>query len=719
MELTPDIQLVLAQSPRVFGLKTAPEVIWTSYASDLIQQSGTGVVDAHYLSGLGELHAIGNPQYDNTYISGFGGPGGRPFTVTSSSPVAPVAITLPEIGKSCIAFESNLASATFDIIDVAAVTTTKLNHNQILLRRGIDKTNAQKTTIELASGDTTNYRIVMDIVKGISLDYYDGNQWNIGVDRVQEIKNLNRYMRQNFDEIRLSIIPDTSRQIMLIMIGDDDFYLRHSPPRPKNGVAGSTTSLPTKERYRIYGNAGWCQIAVYPFAYSNPIIVNKSGKQIPASANINNAKVLSNGSGRDHQEVSTTLSNVSVDSNNKASYTATISTTDPTIPPTGSEITFYIQPEWIFDSPYRDPGPIGVVGIMEYESFDEATRLLTRSADVLCDNMPTNLSGTYGDFAAQLTVGNGSTSAVTLTGMTNGKWSFEGGPGERTASIKLVDNTYKMRVPILQEVNFDAWALPDAVHTVLSLGEISPLYRQNIPVYKGVGRVHAYENCPFPTLPQGTGNNPKMNFLPDARAIDILMELAQDGRPDPLTGKVSPYYTGTDVYGQWFFLPYDPSLLPVTAYYTDASNGGQYGIQHISIVNDIGDIRTSLDFQGQDPFTGELLYLHYDLSANRNILGQNFGWFMRESRFASENYLNSIARSAAVLASIPTETVILTLPYDPTVHCAAKIGISESSTLKGSGLYVVIKKTAAVVVGQESQCSMVLTCRGVASLGVY
>lgn len=710
MELLPEIGLNLYQSPSFFGLKTAPEVIWVSYASDLIQQSGTGVVNAHYLSGLGELHAAGNPQYGDTYAVGFGGPGGRSFTITTATPIQPVAFTLPETGKSCLYFQTNDSTATFDIIDDAVRTTAKLNHNQIIIRRGVDKTNVQKTTIELASGDTTNYRIVMDIVKGISLDYFDGTAWQISVDKVDEIKNLNRYMRQNSDEVRLSIIPDTSRQIMLIMIGDDEFYLRHSPA-PK--------SLPTKERYRIYGNAGWAQIAVYPFAYSDPIIVNKSGKQVPASTNINNAKVLSNGSGRDHPEVSTALSNVSVDGDNKATYTATISTSDPTIPATGSEITFYIPPEWVYVSPYRDPGPIGVIGIVEQEHFDESTRLLTRSANVLCDNMPTNLSGTYGDFAAQLTVGNGSVSAVTLTGMTNGRWNFEGSAGERTASITLVDNTYKMRVPIAQEVNFDGWALPDAIHTTLSLGEISPLYRQNIPVYKGVGRVHSWENCPYYTLPQGTGNNPKMNFLPDAKAIDILLELAQDGRPDPLTGKVYPYYTGTDVYGQWFFLPYDPFALPVAAYYTDASNGGSYGIHHISIVNDIGDIRTSLDLQGQDPYTGELLFKHTDLGLNRYILGQNFPWFARESRWASESYLNSISQSSSILASIPTETVIITVDYDPTVHCAAVVGISESDTLKGSGLYVVIHKQASVVVGQESQCSMVLTCRNIASLGVY
>ncbi len=709
-ELFPEIGLNLYQSPSYWGLKVAPEVIWVSYASDLIQQSGTGVVGAHYLSGLGELHATGIPQYADTYVTGTAGLTGRDFTVTSFSPLTAVQFTLPEIGKSCIYFQSNLASATFDVIDNAVRTSAKLNHNQIIIRRGIDPTNVQKTTIELANGDTTNYRIVMDIAKGISLDYYDGTQWKVGVDKVEEIKNLNRYMRQNADEVRLSIIPDTSRQIMLVMIGDDEFYLRHSP---------APSSLPTKEKYRIYGNAGWAQIVVYPFSYSNPIIVNKSGKQIPANANINNAKILSNGSGRDHPEVSTTLSNVSVDGNNKATYTATISTSDPTIPVTGSEITFYLPPEWQYGSPYRDPGRIGMVGIVEQENFDESTRLLTRSAQVLCDNVPTNLSRTYGDFAAQLTMGNGSLSAITLTGMTNGKWSFEGSAGERTASITLVDNTYKMRVPIAQEINFDGWALPDAIHTTLSLGEISPLYRQNIPVYKGVGRVHAWENCPYYTLPQGTGNNPKMNFLPDARAIDILMELAQDGRPDPLTGKVSPYYTGTDVYGQWFFLPYDPFLLPVSAYYTDNSNGGSQTIQHISIVNDIGNIRTSLDFQGQDPYTGELLFQHTDLGNNRYILGQNFPWFARESRWASEAYLNSISQSSSVLGSIPTDTVIITTPYDPTIHCAAVVGISEADTLKGSGLYVVIHKSASVVVGAESQCSMTLTCRGIASLGVY
>lgn len=713
------------------GVQSAPPVYWHSAAPSWSEESNTSV-EGKLVPPTGEMTSNTTPTFTDISIQGGSG-AGRVFDHTTGTWTDD--ITLPDYGSMRgLYFANSAAGGTFEALETTVFQPgTGIHMEEIILRRGLG--NAALTTIEdnytyieLANGDTSNYRIALLSGSQVRLDYFDptASVWLIGVSYCKNTATVGALMSQNRDEIHFKIQPDNIRNIMLIEVGDNQ-WLKHSPQRDNlaNTITNNpnvTNLLPQNERIRIYGKNAWCQVFICPLK-SKSIVVNKSKKQFPPTiGDISGASISINGLGRDDPNNIPSFT-ATQDENGNLQFTATITPQDNTKPVTASDIFFYIPSEYtqptIGTLPPAAFPPL--IRLELHEQFDDITRMVNRSATMIMDNQNGNLSGSYGNFAVDIQAGNGVfSSEQVLSGILAGGFTHYGPVNAHLCSAKVYDDSYIMsKAVVAQEVAFDRWCFFGAIHGILDLGQVPPWKRLSIPYYNPGP---ADYTCPYPILPAGTGNHPVIHYLPDAHPMQMWLDMLQDGFPDPVTGANTPLIGGQDVQGNWLIQTYDPRTLPLkAAYYDITESTGIRQIQDIMVWETVEDMRTSLDFQGQDPYTGELLYIHYPLDENLITVGFRDTWMERQGRWCSPAYLERIVQSAAIMASIPTQNVRIRVPYDPTIRAADLVYVQERSKLGGGGYYIVMSIDSAlgpvnpIFPDGEQECSMTMLLKAALS----
>ena len=727
--IVPLPELTLAHMEDADGYQEQQNVGWVSLAAQWDRESGT-YFDGQYMPDIGEVQSSPLFSGQDTFPTGTGGMSGRDFDVTGS----PTTVVHPEYQNSGIFWPNSSAGGTFSALDHAVRTTNGLTHTHILIRRGLAPVGSTGksqprpfTYLRLAYGETTDYRIAIEWGQFIRLDYSPdgGATWQNGVSVLTDISYSEVYMAQNHQEIHFRIIPDTTTNTMKIQVGHQRLMLKHSPPRPANATdPNATTPLPKAERYQLTGQSGWCQFWVWSLDYSTPLTLTKSTRSVPDNLDLSNLQFKINALGRT-EDSQTTQVVPYVDTQGKLGFQAQALNADTNRPATFTDIFFLIPSKWR-DSSLR-PYPANAIPTYvpqlqychEMSIFDEKSRMVSRKADVRINNWRRAFTGAYGEYAAIINNSNGLASAQRLRGMLAGGYTVHGDDMENVVDGTVWGNEYKLRQTLNQEILFDNWALPAAIHYTLDGAQIHPKFRQRIPFWP-YGPVKASDGCPYPTLPRGTGNNPKFHFMPDATWIQVLLELAQDGLPT-LGKRFLPWWTGTDPKGNWFFETYDTRALSNSVEFNDYDPTGYRRIIDITVSTNANDMRTALDFQGQDPFTGELLVLHVGLPQNVPVLGRNVNWFERAGRWCSPGYLATVAKSAAILCSLPTQTIAVKVPFDPYMQPGMLFMCSEQKKLGRTGFFVALAVEAmtGLLPDGKQACEMIVTGRSAESLTAY
>ncbi len=298
----------------------------------------------------------------------------------------------------------------------------------------------------------------------------------------------------------------------------------------------------------------------------------------------------------------------------------------------------------------------------------------------------------------------------------------------RNMMLPCSDNSVKMMVPIGEEICLDGYAWPTAVRLVAELGNVHPQFLSTVPFYVPPGTTPdapfgpAGNDWPGYAFGKGSGLNAKYKFLPNETAWSILCQLIQElSTVDPVSGQASPFYMGFDPAGsgQFLFQPYNPrEVLPKIVYRErDVTGYGQF--EEIRVYNSVYQMRTSLDFQGIDAFTNELLYYHLNMpDAVMQAVGFRYPWLERSAKFASADYMVHIAQAAAAQAALPTQVVTVKVPYHPNIHAGDTCIIQDSYALGGAGVFYITEIRSAVglhIGANTADCYSIVTARSINS----
>ena len=702
LTLDPIALLEVSYAPVTDDLQVSQPVCWHTFASQVNLESGSSV-EGRYVEASGEIMGSLNYVIQDTYISGSGhialSQSGRTFSALSGGWRDDWLATWS--GKYGCEMPDGTNGVSFELVDTD--TSEAMQSALIVIQRGLapvagtHRSTAIYAYLELNYGSTTGaYRIALEWGRPIRLDYQaEGSEDWQGVAIARDLGNLETYLANNHNEIRFHVLPDSDRNILWLEIGNGN-WLKHSPPRPRTGTdPNATGSLPGKEQYRLTGLNGRITIEVYPIRFDSASVTKAPrpmGRTVP---NLSEAKILANGGGRDNGQ--TVDGSVEQDSDGYLSYTATASFEDAgeglgsLNPATVNDITAYIPSVWLswnplFPVPDLTPYPLTVheVGV-----WDDIARIGYTSAQIYLDNAKSWFSGNFGNYSCNLMAGNGITIGQRLRGV------LAGGGGIQTmrmdpfrlAKLNAVDFTYKLGRPLADEVTLDGWCLYAAIHHLLDIGQIAPKFRLNIPEW-APGK--ASSDCPYPILGRGTGNNPLYRYAPDRSVMSVLLELLPDaGIVDPVSGINVPIFFNFDVTGQANFAAWDPRLQPIVRGFTDYDPTGANQIWGpVQVYDSVEHMRTEITFQGQDPYTGELLNMYRDLSGNLPWVGWRYPWVERNSRWVSQAYLERLADAATVMASLPQQVIVFTTAFDPNFYAGQTFYLEEGQALNRSGLFV-------------------------------
>jgi len=597
------------------------------------------------------------------------------------------------------------SSATNWSVSYATPNYAGLQNNLVILHLGIPNSGTARTAdncyaaLELADGSEANYRLVFAWGTPIRLDYTDaslGGFWKEGVAVARNLGDVEHYLREHNNQIVIGIRPDYSKGLLTIEIGDGN-YLRNTVLRPFNSAnPGKVGALPIIENYVFYGSNRYGGIEIHPLQFSPPT-VSRGFRYFGNDrlSNLGNAEVsvLRLGSADSTQQAEPTFY---TDGAGGLAYDVSVENLDSSVPQKISDVIIYIPPEWGTVVPVLPitGGVLHSVRCRELEVWDDSTRMGMYSARLLLNNKDSIYVGQFGNYAVDLSAGNGEIFAKRVTGIIgkdpDGIKLSRKDPF-RFAELPIRDFFAKMEVPLSQEIVLDGLCIYAAVRLLAMIGNIHPKYLQTIPDV-GLPPDGGYpDDFPYYILGSGTGNNPKYRYLPNATVLSVLCDLIRDsGEVDPYTGTSTPHYMWFDTDRQFHFQPFDPRQnYPVKFYssYTPGTNS----ILELEVYNSVEQMRTEVILQGQDALTYELLQIALPLPGNLAAVGFRFSAFERSSSYATPAYLERIARTAAYQASLPTQVIRMKVPFDPTVHAGNNIIVAEERTLAQAGVFTVLE----------------------------
>jgi len=737
--------------PAVRGFLSCPPYALNTAMPQITQETGSGH-DGHYHAGKGEIHGSSAPKPQDTYITGTASRTGRAFTVTTGTWRDDY--VNPETGKYELLRPAS--SGAFDIVSTS--TTPTMEAAEIILGRGLNPIGTTATQanyfcfVYFAYGSLTDYRFGWEYGKPAHLDF-TADGWAtyniIGVCR--NIGNTDVFLHDHNYQVRLALVPDnTDNTIFLTVSNKDNLYNVQT-----DGPTGLRLVLPQPGKIRLVGQDGWVSMGYLPYRYK-PVVIVKSPTPLPATSNPEAARIVTNGRGEtdDTQTVDSTLNiiGVTIGGPSGAVVPAIGHTTTATMPDAGDGLGSAIPPKivdatiitpstWITDiggivNPFTEIDFAAGMNMQLLEVFDDATRTRSASCLIPINNWRSQYSGTFAHAATAITATNGVDgywkAFEGIAGVGDKGWEFDRSDPLRLLYMPCADYSYAMQVPLSREVTFDGWCIFSAVRFLAECGNCHPSFMQSIPLYVPPGASYdapygpAGSDCPFFILAKGTGLNAKYRFTEDTLVWSVLQVLVQDaGETDPITGANIPYYMGFTEDGQFHFEPYNPNFYnPVIAYSDTVSSGDSipgYGlIEEFHLFNSVMQMRTSIEFHGIDAWTNQFLY--YNVSLPDNVLravGFRFPWVDRVARYASYDYMVTIANSAARQASLPTQVIHMKVPYHPQIHAGNVCIVSESATLLGTNLFYITELRSQIGIKDltgrhgHQDCFSWVTCRAI------
>lgn len=717
---SPDFITAVRNVPAVRGFLLSPPFAYPTAAYQWTQEAGTGI-NGHYHKGKGEVHGSAFPKPQDTYITGTAGRTGRDFTVVAGSwkddYVNPRTHKY-ELLKSA-------STGTFDIHSTS--TTTNIENAEIVLRRGMGPESVTLTStnyfcyLYFAYGSQTDYRFGWQYGKPAHLDYTEDG-WTsfktVGVCR--DIGNTDAFLAGHNDELNLHLLPDFDDQTFSLIISNRD-YLYHVA----KGIGG-LLALPNPGNLRLVGENGWVSLGYYPYRYKDAIL-DKSPVPIPPQVTPENARVVVNGRGITDSAQTTNIGigvTQGLGGGLAVGFTATATKPDAgdglgaTTPPKLVDATIIFPAVWADDiggivNPNTEIEIAAGMSMQLLEVLDDASRTRYSSCLVPINNWRSQYSGTFAHAATSILATNGVDPYYKafegIAGIGDRGWEFVRNDPMRLLYMPCSDYSIGMQVPLGFEICLDGWCIFSAVRFLAEIGNVHPRFMQSIPLYIPPGATAqapygpAGPDCPFFILAKGTGLNAKYKFLPDWTPWAILQLLVQDaGETDPISGANIPYYMGFTEDGQFHFEPYSPFFYnPVIAFSDtvfEAPGLAGYGlIEEFHLFNSVAQMRTSIDFQGIDAWSNELLYYHITMpDPVLRAVGFRFPWLERNARYASYDYITSIANSAAVQASLPTQVVYMKTVYHPYLHPGMTCLVSESATLGGTALFYITEMRSQI-----------------------
>lgn len=722
---TPAVSMIVSDIPtRDGGFLQSPPIAWQTEGEQLAVESGS-YVTGNRISEKGELHGSYQPKLQDTYISGTGGRTGKAFTVTTgtvkddwvSTRTSKYGLLIPK------------STDTFDVVQTTP--DARIVNTQFVVRRGANPVGNTPTGsnyytyLHLAYGDVNqDYRIALVWGEPLRLDYYVFGAWQIGADVSKQISNLEAYLSANADAIAMDVVANYNDNTLTVRVGNR-VALLHKPAQ----------GLPPFGRTRLVGQYGWATYEEYPLRFQ-PVTVTKKARDFGQVMPVGSAAIV--GNGRAYADPTQTHTASLTGNGQEIGYTLTASLPDAgdglgsTDPPILSDVTLALPGVWVHPFPSTVFLPPAIrCDILE--TLDDASRTNVSSASVPVNNWNSRYTGSYGHVATDITLFNGiEPPGLAFSGVGGGGprgIEFYRQDPMRLMTLPCSDNSMKMRVPIGEEICLDGYAWPTAFRLVAELGNVHPQFLSTLPFYVPPGASPdapfgpAGDDWPGYSFGKGSGLNAKYRFLPNELAWDILCQLIQELREvDLVTGQAMPYYMGFDPYGSGQFMvqPYNPRFVPPKIAYLERDVTGYGQIEEIRVFNSIYQMRTSLDFQGIDAFTNELLYYHLNMpDAVMQAVGFRFPWLERSAKFASADYMVRIAEVAAVQAALPTQVVTVKVPYHPNVHVGDTCIIQESNALGGTGVFYITEMRHCVglhVGGMgTADCYSVVTARSVNS----
>lgn len=700
------------------GICTAGPQAWSTTGPQIDLES-TSHHDGVHQPEKGELHGSSVPLLQDTFITGSAGFTGKDFTVVSGSMVNLVNTRTQKAG-----LHVPKSNDTFDAIQTTP--SGKIQSKHSIIHRGansIANTSPSLSNyncyLELCHGNNTNIQIALEWGKALRMDYYDGT-WHTGVSTSDKIHDLEAYFANNNDQITLKILADYTDDIITVKCGN---YVNLKFKWPGG--------IPAYENVRWYGQNGWATYEEYPLRFK-PLTVQKSARDFGELRG--GSFVTMNGRGSTHPD----QVNVKALTGDGQSVGYVVQSSLPDAgegigsldPVKGVDYTLITPSVWVVP---LDSGTVYFPPAMYadmLETLDDATQTTHASCHIPVNNWNNRYTNSYGHASLQLGVSTPYDNySPVFRGV--GGWGPEGIKIFQLDPTRLMempgqDNSVKMMIPLNEEVSFDSWYARNVVEFCMEAGNIRKEFlRTTMPAYVPpdgtpdapygpAGR----DAPPEFILPSGSGLQGKWTFLPDATPWSILQRLVMDlGETDPISGENIPYYMGFDVFGNFNFTPYNPRSIfnSPRISFGDYDPTGYGLIQKIEVYNSIYQMRSSIDFQGVDAFTNELLYFHLNLpDIVLKTIGFRYPWLERDSRFASLDYMARIANNAAVQASRPTQVWRVKVPYHPYLRVGMN-ALTTSEALNGTaeGYITEIRSKVGVDDTGHNHCYSYVTMRSI------
>lgn len=568
--------------------------------------------------------------------------------------------------------------------------------------------------------------------------------WQIGVAVLKDLGNFERYLANNNNQVQMRITPSLGYEIIGVEIGDGNF-LTHKPDKAQLNPPKHITSfndsdhlLPRNGKIRIVHRNGTLRFSYFPGRFQD-LVVQKStvdyGDKIKDAsgaflqvnsllpvdgAQTNTGSVMSDGG-----NLSWKLSATKDDAGDGMGSAT---------PSRFSDVSIVIPAKWDtlipgqpanFDTEVKD---LLAYEVDEIEVWDDVARLATSRATITANNHFGEWNSLFGNLAINIQASNGGAYYQRLAGVvaaSDGGISFSRHDPTRTLTLKASDKSRMMQRALDEERIFDGWCIYSVVRYLCEKGGIHPSFLLNIPLYIPPGATAAAPygpagyDCPYYSLPRGTGLQPYMRFYPTAIIWQILQQLVQFmSIIDPGTGFPVPFFMGFDASGQFHFEPVALYNLPISMAYSSIDPSGQGLIDgELQIVNDVADMRTSIDFQGIDAQSYELLIEHREQNWDVQLVqGWRNPWLERSAAFCSGDYIKYAADVSQFLSAIPKQTVTFRAPFQPFLHAGAKISVTDPM-LGGTQLYSITRLQSRYGYRMDGmgQCSSVITARSIAS----
>jgi len=704
------------------GFLLSPPIAWQTDAAQIAAESGS-YFDGNRIPEKGEIHGSMQPKLQDTYITGTGSRTGMAFTVVTGTVKDDWVNT--RNSKYGLLFPDATNGATAP--DVVQTTPDgRIYSSDFVIRRGAAPVSLVPTSstlnayLHLQYGNAYDYRIALESGKPLRLDYYNG-LWRSGVSVSQVVTDIEAYLAMNSGQVTLRVLVDYNDNTLVVKVGNFT-ALKHSP----------SEGLSSYGHIRYTVKNGDSSLQVFPLRFQ-PLTVTKSARNFNRVLPVASAHLQVNG--RAETDATQTMTAALTGDAQSVGYSLTASLPDAgdalgsVDMPKIADATLAMAGVWV--QPL--PGTIFLPPVMSVdilEVLDDASRTATSSALVTVNNWNNRYSGSYGHQAIDIQI---------ATGL-DAQWpAFSGiaGVGPRGIDLYRSDprremmlpcagNEFKMQVPIGEEICTDGYAYSGHVRLNAELGNVHPQFMQNIELYVPPGGNAAAPFGPAGddyngySLSRGSGLNAKHKYLPETTGWENNQRLAQEmGFTDPVSGDILPFYTGyTLIDRQYRFEPYNPRYIQPSIVYSFNDLTGYANIEEIHVYNSVYQMRTSIDFQGIDAFTAELLYYHLSMpDAVMRAVGFRYPWLERDPKFGSEDYMIRIADVAARLASIPTQVVVIKTNYHPWVRAGMTCIVADSATLGGAFLFYITEIRSRVGGGEggnpHQDCYSYVTARRV------